>query len=165
MNDHVVKTHWFKLTVKSTAIVNELVTYLATVVPKYYWGTLCVELSSDQVSQIHTMFPEKIKVTEIHACCTDVVIESIWDHPTEVYAAALKQTQLDYEQIDEAFKSDFEYLFKTNKDGSLIFRKDTHLEVSLFAVKYAHKIQSLSGLPCIVPRYSRHTDQLFHVVC
>ena len=53
---------------------------------------------------------------------------------------------------DQKFAQEFTDLFKLESRGSLVVRREMHSKIKLFAVRFAHKIRSLSGLQAIVPR-------------
>lgn len=160
----VIETRWFKIsvTLNTEEIVLDIVNYLKENMFQHYFGSLVLKLTSSQYDDMMKQkFAPYIVLTPQNQQRPDasIVCEDKWDLDTKLYQEALVKRSAD-EESDDAFYQQFTALFELDKRGALKIDKSKYANVQLFAVRFAHKIKSNSGLDCVVPRlHKEHQSQ------
>jgi hypothetical protein len=161
----VYEGRWFKVSVEVNAIqlVADLLVLLSGWNAPYFYGSMHIKLTSEQVATIRAKYKDNVELKEDKNLSNQaqLVVEDSWDNKDtdiDLFVMAMCKNK-DDEQSDEEFAKCFLSLFKTDARGALRMTKKLHTDVKMFAVRFAHKIKVLSGgLQPLVPRFTNNPD-------
>ena len=162
-NDINFEGKWFIITVKTDAVALDLVNLFKQYVVPYFFGSMHVQLNEAQVKEIQKLFNSRSdKLVELlEDPIRDpawLVTQDAWDFTNEEYTQALLKNNYD-EKSDIEFYKQFLGLFEIDSRGAIKVQQSMHSKITLFAIRFAHKIKSLSGLQCCVPRLTKNVSQ------
>ncbi len=145
---------WFKLIVKPEAVVADIIGFFRAHPVPYMFGPFFVWINVAQKAEIEERFKGLLSLAVSIESETDWEIkDDVWDLPDRLYEEALRPNHVVL-CSDEDYYHAFVQLFKTDSRGALVVRRAVYEDIALFAVRFSHRIKTLSGMQCWVPHFS-----------
>ena len=141
-----------------TPIVMALIAFCQEKAIKYFFGSLTLSIDKKHIPELEKLntetFNNALEMKKSQTTNKDFIHESDWSaYSPALFAAALKN-DLD-RQSSEDFYDQFHALFVlTAIRKTFSIKKDNFDAIKEFCVRFAHKIEELSGLQVVVPKLS-----------
>lgn len=145
-----------------TPVLRDLLLFLKQRGQQFFFGSLTVQMSQADVEQLaqlplHTgdyrvVLKDALENTQADA--SDFICENNWSaYSDEVFYAAM-QNEGDVQKSEEFYNAFNSLFVLTQVSKTFSVKKNRFKDIILFCIRFAHKIQELSGLQAIVPKLS-----------